>query len=104
MTKAQERKVKMLRRQAETEFSFTEVKTFEVEENEYFVSVYAVIGLPEDEGTMAAVFARDSIHVFIGKKGGITYPVSKQLKNGQWKHYTKRYERFLATSLDQRHV
>lgn len=102
MTKAQERSVAKIRRQAETEFNWTEVKEFEVTENEYFVSVCAVIGMPDDEGTMAAILCRDRIHVFIGKRGAITYPVSKLLKNGNWKHYYKKYRSFLGTAIDQR--
>ena len=102
MTKAQERKVKLIRRDAETCFSFTEVKQFDVEENEYFVSVYAVIGSPNDEGTLAAVFCRDRVHVFIGKRGGMTIPVNKRLKNGKFRHYTKKYTSFLSAAIDQR--
>lgn len=102
MTKAQQRKVDLIRRQAEKEFSFTELKRFEVTENEYFVSVFAEIGMPNDEGTMAAVFARDSVHVFIGKRGGMRYPVHKALKDGTFKFYQKPYKSFLSTSIDQR--
>jgi hypothetical protein len=47
------------------------VKEFEVEESEHFLIIYSVTGLKNDEGTMAAVFARDRRHIFIGKRGGI---------------------------------
>ena len=102
MTKAQQRKVDLIRRQAEKEFSFTELKRFEVTENEYFVAVFAQIGLPNDEGTYASIFARDSVHVFIGKRGGMKYPMHKPLKDGTYKFYYKPYKSFLATSIDQR--
>ena len=102
MTKAQQRKVDLIRRQAEKEFSFTELKRLEVTENEYFVAVFAQIGLPNDEGTYASIFARDSVHVFIGKRGGMKYPVTQKLKNGKYRHFYRPYKSFLATSIDQR--
>lgn len=102
MTKAQQRKVDLIRRQAEKEFSFTELKRFEVTENEYFVAVFAQIGLHNDEGTAASIFARDSVHVFIGKRGGMKYPVYRTLKDGTIKSYYKPYKSFLSTSIDQR--
>ena len=51
-----------------------EIKTFEVEENEYFVSVYFVTGRKNDEGTMASILCRKYRHAFIGKNGGIRTP------------------------------
>ncbi len=102
MTKQQEARVERLRKEAENQFNHTEIKRFEVRDYDHFVSVYVVIGMPDDDGTLAAVFCRDAAHVFVGKRGGVTYPVSKQYKNGTWKHYTKPYRSFLSTSLDQR--
>lgn len=60
-----------------------EFKTFEVEEHAYgVVSVYSVVGLKGDEGTMAACFARTTRQIFIGKRGGVrTYTNTK--KNGK---------------------
>lgn len=102
MTRAQECMIRKFRRDAETCFNWMEVKQFDVEENEYFVSVYAVIGSPTDEGTLAAVYCRERVHVFIGKRGGMTIPVSKKRKDGTYKHYTKKYSTFLSASIDQR--
>lgn len=52
-----------------------ELKEFEVTEYDHFVALYCVTGLKDDEGTLAAVYCRDRLHLFIGKRGGITYPV-----------------------------
>lgn len=95
MTNQQENVVKRIKEELERSFFYGskedyEVKQFEVSEFKYFVSVYAVVGMKNDNGTLASVYCRDTIHVFIGKKGGITYPVHKKLKNGSYKNYTKR--------------
>ena len=103
MTKAQENAIERIKRLALNEHGKYadeyEIKEWEVDENEYFVSLVVETGLKGDEGTMAAIFGRDRAHLFIGKKGGITYPVSK---NG--KHYTKRFKGYsiLQAVVDQR--
>lgn len=58
-----------------------EIKEWKISECEYFVSLVVEYGLKNDEGTLASLIARDRAHLFIGKKGGITYPVTK--KNGE---------------------
>lgn len=78
MTKAQELTIEKIKK-AIPEFDYYnsdeyEIKQFEVEENEYFVSVYFVTGMKNDEGTMAAVICRKYRHCFIGKNGGIRVP------------------------------
>lgn len=93
MTKEQERTVSRIRRDAEYHFFYSEdyeFKKWEVTENKYFVSVVFVVGMKGDEGTLASIICRDRAQLFIGKRGGITYPVSKQLKNGEYRHYSKR--------------
>lgn len=79
MTNAQEIKVKQIKREMEQSWLFgeNEVKRFEVEEFDTFVSVVAEAGLKGDEGTLAQVFGRMSAHIFIGKKGGLTYWTNK---------------------------
>ena len=81
-----------------------EIKKFEVTEGEYFVNVIVETGMKDDEGTLAEVFCRDRAQLFVGKRGGITYPVSKQTKDGHYKHYTKRFEGYsiLQAVCDQR--
>lgn len=37
-----------------------------------YVTMYVEAGLPNDEGTMASVFARDTAHVQVGPRGGVT--------------------------------
>lgn len=95
MTNSQEKAVARIRNLAEKwaseGFADGEIKEWEVEENEYFVSVVVEIGGKGDEGTLAEYIARDRAHIFVGKRGGMRYPVSKELKNGTWKHYYKTF-------------
>lgn len=95
MTKSQQKMVERIRKDAERMTKELhkngEFKTWEIDENEYFVSVYVVVGGVGDEGTLAGVICRERCHLFIGKRGGVTYPVSRELKNGNWKHYEKRW-------------
>ena len=101
MTKAQEKSVAKIKTLVEKELLSDEyeIKTWEVEENKFFVSVYVVYGMKNDEGTLASLIARDRAHLFVGKRGGIRYPVSK---NGR--HYTKRFKGYsiLQAVCDQR--
>lgn len=103
MTKHQERAIERLRREVKEDLFFSkeegkyEIKEFEVHENEYFVSVVFEVGLSNDEHTLASIFCRDHGQVFIGKRGGIRYPVSK---NG--KHFTRRFRSVLSVVIDQR--
>lgn len=48
-----------------------EFKEFKVEDHGEFVSVYSVVGVKGDEGTMAAIIARTYRQIFIGKRGGV---------------------------------
>lgn len=57
-----------------------EVKKFEVTDCDYFISVVVETGIKNDEGTLAAIYCRDRAHLFIGKRGAITYPVYKNGK------------------------
>lgn len=108
MTNSQKKALNNIKRLAEEHmnscFKDGELKQWDVEENEYFVSVVVEIGGKNDEGTLAEVFCRDRAHLFIGKHGGVRYPVSKQLKNGTWKHYEKVFEGYsiLQAVVDQR--
>lgn len=79
MTKMQEMKVNMIKKQAEnlhhSYSSSYEIKQWEVKENEFFVSVVVEVGLKSDEGSLASILCRDRLQVFIGKKGGAKIPV-----------------------------
>lgn len=93
MTREQERMVNHIREDAKERFFYSdeyEFKKWEVTETKYFVAVVFCIGMKGDEGTLASIICRDQAQLFIGKRGGVTYPVSKQLKNGEYRHYTKR--------------
>ena len=78
MTTSQIKAIDYLREKTRKDLLFTdafEIKKFEIEECTYFVSVYIETGLIGDEHTAAAIVARDTAHIFVGKRGGLTYPV-----------------------------
>lgn len=101
MTKVQEKAIEDVRNLVNRELYSDkyEIKRWEVNDGEYFVSLFVEYGLKEDEGTYAEIFARDNAHLFIGKKGGITYPVHK---NG--KYIKRRFKGYsiLQAVCDQR--
>lgn len=104
MTKSQEASIQMLKEHIESmhgEYSDRyELKTWEVEDQGYKVFVSASLGLKGDEGTYASL-CRDYFSFFIGKRGAITYPVCRKLKNGEYKSYTKTYYNIWTALADQ---
>lgn len=91
MTKAQEKAIERIRTLVEAECGDRyEIKEWNIAEFPYFVSLVSETGLIGDEGTMASIFARDRAHLFIGKRGGITYPVIRNGKqtNRRFKGYS----------------
>ena len=87
MTKAQEIKIKAIQNEVMEDWVRPgyELKNWEVNENEYFVSVVVEVGLIGDEGTFASILARNHAHIFIGKNGGLTYPTKKgKIKRLKW--------------------
>ena len=99
MTTSQEKAIERIRRLVEKEMKGIrgdkdcyEIKEWDLSEYEYFVSLVVEYGMKGDEGTLGEVFGRNRAQLFIGKKGGITYPVTKVLKNGEYKHYTKHFK------------
>lgn len=101
MTDAQKRRVNQIRREAETFFKGSyEIKEFEVNENEFFVSVYVSIGVI-GENIYHKLILRINAHIFIGPRGGMTIPVSRKLKNGEYKHYYKPYTSLIAADREQ---
>ena len=101
MTKAQEYAINRVRRMVEKNLGDRyEVKRFEVEENEYFVVLYVSVGMKNDEGTLAEVFARDNAQLFVGKRGGVTFPVVG--KRGGYYRKTFHWYSILEASLAQR--
>lgn len=100
MTKSQEKAIERIRKLVESElYDWREIKKWEVEEREYFVSVYVEYGCKDDEGTMAELLCRNDAHLFVGKRGGITYPVYKDGK--QVRRQFKGYS-ILQAVVDQR--
>jgi hypothetical protein len=51
-----------------------EIKKLEISrfDNRSYVTLYVEAGLRNDEGTLAAIFARDTAHVHVGPRGGVT--------------------------------
>ena len=87
MTKAQERRIESIRIELEemaTKYHKDgEIKWFNVEDHGSFVSVSGCVGAQCDEDTYAAILCRDIVHLFIGKKGGVTYPIWKRKQKRQ---------------------
>lgn len=106
MTSAQEKAIARIERLVKKNLYSDnyEIKKWEIHENEYFVALVGEWGMKDDENTLAEVFGRDSFQVFIGKRGGITYPVHKTMKNGKYKSYYKRFDgiTMLQVVLDQK--
>ena len=102
MTKAQEKKVEFIKTEIEDMRQSLhrngEIKKFEViDESSYgYISVLAEIGGIDDDGTLAEIYARDRIHVFIGVKGGISYYDNKCKKHSLGR------KSLLSVSLSQR--
>lgn len=111
MTRAQEQAVARVRKLVEREIKGIygdkdcyEIKCWEITEYDSFIALVVEYGMKGDEGTLAEVIGRNRAHLFIGKRGGITYPVSKKLKSGEYKHYTKHFKGYsiLQAVCDQR--
>ena len=84
MTKSQLDKINKIRLQAKNLHGENsknyEIKQWEVEEYKTFVSLVVEVGMIGDENTYASIYCRDRLHVFIGKKGGVTKPIYKDHK------------------------
>ena len=88
MNKRQARTVERLHREilktftfggnSEYEYKEWEVYESKITENKDFVSVVAEVGMVGDEGTMAEIFCRYRVHIFVGQRGGLTYPASNK--------------------------
>ena len=102
MTNEQERAIARLRSLAEADCDVLkeEIKTFDVEEFEHFVSVYIVMGYENDEKSFAFL-ARDYAHLFIGKRGGVRFPVRS--KTGNQYCVPFKWYSILQTVCRQRH-
>ena len=106
MTKSQEMVLERVKKAIPEKFLYNEnyeIKEFNVEEYDHFISVYACTGLKEDEGTMAAVYCRETIHIFIGKRGGITYPMWNKKKKKQYTKTLKYSELLYTVFYDQKY-
>ena len=99
MTKSQEKALARIRESVEAWGDGRyEIKRWEVEDHGSFLSLVVQTGMPDDEGTAAEMFARDRAHIFIGPRGGITYPVwrnGRQIER-RWDCYS-----FLTPVVDQ---
>ena len=96
MTRSQEVKLNMIRRDAEIMASEHhkdgEVKCFDVQDNKHYVCVYVCVGAKNDGGTLAEVYCRESVLLFIGKKGAVTFPVwDAENKEQRYKKYRNMF-------------
>lgn len=98
MTKYQERAIERIRTEAENEFDYMEIKDFTVTDHEYFISVAVTIGMKE-ETLSAMLFCRDHAHFFVGKRGGVTYPMYKDKETQYYKRWNGS---FLSAVVNQR--
>lgn len=102
MTKKQMWAIENLKREVEHDIVYGsdryEFKEFKVTEHEHFVNVVMEIGRKGDEGTMAEIYCRDRAQFFIGKRGGVRYPVAK--KNGDV--VERPFRSVIGTVVDQR--
>ena len=99
MNKAQERALNRIERDVKSTYGMinNEIKEWKVTENEYFACLVAEMGHVGDEGTLGEVFGRDRVQLFIGKRGGIKYPI---FKNDEYRE--RRYTTMLGAVIDQR--
>lgn len=79
MTKAQQNKIDMIRKQAENlhgDFSKNyEIKEWNIEDFDTFISLIVEVGMIGDENTYACIYGRDRLHVFIEKNGRVIIPI-----------------------------
>jgi hypothetical protein len=59
---------------AKTAGNRKEIKKLEITrmDGNSYVTLYVEAGLPNDEKTLASIFCRDTAHVHVGPRGGIT--------------------------------
>jgi hypothetical protein len=59
---------------AKTAGNRKEIKTLKISRynGNSYVTLYVEAGLPNDENTLASIFCRDTAHVQVGPRGGIT--------------------------------
>lgn len=101
MTKEQERTIERIRRYMLERYGKREdnlryeIKEEHIEELEgtNLVSYWVQNGMVNDEGTYASIICRDTVHVFIGKKGGCsTFVKARSGKNkGKMVEYTDNW-------------
>ena len=54
--------------------NYKEIKKLEITrfDGRNYVTLYVEAGLPNDEKTLASIFCRDTAHVQVGPRGGVT--------------------------------
>lgn len=70
MTNTQKKTIERIKKMAEQTFYAKdkyEIKIVEIDENDYFVSLYIETGLIGDEGTLASTIGRDDTHFLINR-------------------------------------
>lgn len=88
-TPSQQRKIDGIRRTIErTMNSYLDENHYEIKEwtetdYDHFVAIWAVVGLKNDEETLAEALCRDKWQIFVGRKGGV-----RQVVEGKKRHQT----------------
>lgn len=102
MTQLQEKAIDRIRNLVESDMYIDnqEIKIWEVTDCDYFVSLTVEYGYKNDEGTLASLIARTRAQLFIGKRGGVTYPVIN--KKGQFVRRQFGGYSILQAALDQK--
>lgn len=97
MTREQERTIERIRRymverygrrEGDLRYEIKEERIRELEGTN-LVTYFATSGMVNDEGTMASLICRDTVHIFIGKKGGCSTMVTA--RSGKNKGKTVEY-------------
>lgn len=106
MTRKQEIAIERLKRMAQQSLFYGdewEFKQFEVRETSYgSVMVTIETGMKGDEGTLAAIFARDYCNVFVGPRGAVTWYKNSKGKLNTTKQRLSQQRTILAAVIDQR--
>lgn len=102
MTKLQEKAIERIKKLVKSDMysDDMEIKKWEVNELDSFVSLVVEYGHIGDEGTLASIICRTRAHLFIGKRGGITYPITN--KKGQFVRKQFGGYSILQAALDQK--
>lgn len=98
MTSSQQRAIERLKKQAEDYAgSHMEIKDINITDEGFFVSMFISFAWKNEDTDPFLMLYRDYAHFFIGKRGGITYPIC--IKG---KQVCRRYKGMLKAICDRK--